>query len=366
MSLNKALFKVHSWVGLITGLIITVVSLTGVGLVFRDELDTEFHPERSHISSGKRLSLDSIYSIASLVHPTHSISAIILPETLDEAVLVRLSKKQDVVKVFLDPSTGNVLDEQAEKDDILQQVFLLHRTLLIGETGKIVMFFVGLGLIVSTLTGLYVYRRQFFALVNIFSSNKRKLRMQDTRSKRWHTNIGMVGFLVNLLFAVTGVIMQYPAIKKVFEEPRQKQEGQMVLTQKHSLDSLIVLSEITYPDFHLRVISFPQDKPSSVVLRGKFGDSRFVPPAKSSIELSAGTGEVIKVTRALTGNFFDDATVISNPLHLGYWGGTLTKIMYVMIGSLPAILSVTGYVIYFRRRKKRISLEEEYSADVAL
>jgi uncharacterized iron-regulated membrane protein len=365
LSLNKTLFKVHSWVGLITGLIITVVSLTGVGLVFRDELDSEFHPQRSNIAAGKRLSLDSIYSIASVVRPTHSLSAIILPETLDEAVLVRLSKKQDVVKIFLDPSTGSILDEQSEKDDILQQIFLLHRTLLIGETGKIVMFFFGLALIVSTLTGLYVYRRQFFSFINIFSGNRRKLRKQDTRSKRWHTNIGMMAFLVNLLFAVTGVIMQYPAVKKVFEEPRGKQQEQVALTQKRSLDSLVEFSEIKYPDFHLRIISFPQDKPSSVVLRGKFGDSPFVPPAKSSIELSVSTGEVIKVTKALTGNFFDDVSVISNPLHIGYWGGALTKVIYVIIGFLPAILSVTGFVIYFRRRKKHISLEEEYSADVA-
>ncbi|HEY6171301.1 MAG TPA: PepSY-associated TM helix domain-containing protein [Candidatus Kapabacteria bacterium] len=364
MSINKTVFKLHSWVGLITGLILSVVSLTGVGLVFRDELDSEFHPQRSNISAGKRLSLDSVYSIASVVRPTHSVSAIILPETLDEALLVRLSKKQDVVKVYLDPSTGSVLDEQFEKDDLLQQVFLLHRTLLIGETGKIIMFFFGLALIVSTLTGLYVYRRQFFSFINIFSRN-RKLRKQDTRSKRWHTNIGMMGFLVNLLFAVTGAIMQYPAVKKVFEEPRQKQQEQVSQIQKRSLDSLVALSETKYPDFHLRVISFPQDKPSSVVLRGKFGDSRFVPPAKSSVELSAHTGEVIKVTKALTGNFFDDVTVISNPLHFGNWGGVLTKIIYVLIGFLPAILSVTGFVIYFRRRKKHISLEEEYSADVA-
>ena len=103
-----------------------------------------------------------------------------------------------------------------------------------------------------------------------------------------------------------------------------------------------------------------------MVLRGKFGDSWFVPPAKSSIELSAGTGELIKVTKAITGNFFDDVAVISNPLHLGYWGGALTKTIYMIIGLLPAILSVTGFVIYFRRRKEHISLDEEYSADVAL
>jgi uncharacterized iron-regulated membrane protein len=356
--LNSILFRIHSWVGLIAGIVISVISLTGVSLVFRHELEDAFNPERSNLSVGSPLPLDSIRSVIGTMYGEYKLSAIILPEG-NTAILARLAKDGQVLKAYLDPVTGTILDEQFESSDLLQQVFLLHRTLFAGETGKVIMFFFGLALIISTLTGLYIYRRQMVQFFRMLI-RKGKLRKLREASKQWHTVIGMSAFIVNLLFGATGAIMQYPAVKKMFAEETKKQKNTPVVVASYaSLDTMLVSAAIDHPDFHPRMFSFPADKDRTVLLRGKFGDDLLIPPARSSIEFSAQNGMILKVTNVLTGNIFDDATVIANPLHMGYWGGVFVKVLYVLMGICPGLLSVTGLVIMYKRLRKKRPLEDE-------
>jgi uncharacterized iron-regulated membrane protein len=338
-------------VGLIIGIVISMVSLTGASLVFREELDDVIHPERSHLRQGKTLSLDSIRSISGRRYSDYTLTAIFLPKQ-EHPLLTRLTKNSQVKKVYFNPVTGQTLDEQDEQTDVLQKVFLLHRTLLAGETGKVIMFFFGLGLIVSTLTGIFVYRRQLVALLT------GKLRFGKRGAKKWHTIVGMTAFLVNLLFGVTGAMMQYPAVKKMFSIEKNDRRSITESKSQASLDSMIFAAKIDHPDFHPYVVSFPLDK-KTVVLRGKFGEDMLTPPARSSIEFSAADGMILKVTNAFTGNFFDDVSVLANPLHMGYWGGPFIKILYVFFGLTPGVLSVTGIMLFYRRQKTKRSLEDE-------
>ena len=41
------------------------------------------------------------------------------------------------------------------------------------------------------------------------------------------------------------------------------------------------------------------------------------------------------------------------PLHFGNWGGILIKMMYSFFGIAPALLSITGFIIWRQRQKHK-------------
>jgi uncharacterized iron-regulated membrane protein len=48
---------------------------------------------------------------------------------------------------------------------------------------------------------------------------------------------------------------------------------------------------------------------------------------------------------------------ITYPLHFGDWGGIPIKILYCFFGLAPAILSITGFIIWQKRNSKRKSIK---------
>ncbi len=60
----RKLFAVHSWLGLASGVLLLVVALSGVLLVFMDELDPVFYKTHFYTKDkGVRLSYDSLYTL---------------------------------------------------------------------------------------------------------------------------------------------------------------------------------------------------------------------------------------------------------------------------------------------------------------
>src|SRR5215217_1810096 len=50
-SFRRSLFKLHSWLGLVTGIFLILLGLSGSVLVFRTELDNVFNQDLLHVPS---------------------------------------------------------------------------------------------------------------------------------------------------------------------------------------------------------------------------------------------------------------------------------------------------------------------------
>ena len=42
-----------------------------------------------------------------------------------------------------------------------------------------------------------------------------------------------------------------------------------------------------------------------------------------------------------------------DPLHFGYWGGVASKALYLVFGLTTAFLSITGFVVWYMKTRKR-------------
>jgi uncharacterized iron-regulated membrane protein len=57
---------------------------------------------------------------------------------------------------------------------------------------------------------------------------------------------------------------------------------------------------------------------------------------------------------------------MSGPLHFGNWGGMVVKVLYFLFGLTPALLSITGFVIWMRQSGKRQPVQQDRKAVAAV
>ncbi|MNR35508.1 hypothetical protein D3C85_1533590 [compost metagenome] len=73
----------------------------------------------------------------------------------------------------------------------------------------------------------------------------------------------------------------------------------------------------------------------------------------NSISIDPISGKVITIERLTEKGIWAQVEATFFPLHAGSFGGIAIKALYVIIGLLPGLLSVTGGLLWWRKVKKR-------------
>ncbi|MFD2719129.1 PepSY-associated TM helix domain-containing protein [Hymenobacter monticola] len=215
MTLKQAIGKVHLWLGLASGLVVFIVSLTGAIFTFQDEIRDLTEPWRKVEASAIAPLLPSQLQAAALAkHPG------VKRETTwvtyfgpERSATVFFTNPAGVpTQVYLNPHTGQVLKEQDLRWHFFSIVQAIHMTLLLPEAiakwvvgGSVVIFLLMLG------TGLVLWwpkRKQ-----------ERKQRFTIKWGARWrrvnydlHNVLGFYAASVAGLLALTGLFMVFPVL----------------------------------------------------------------------------------------------------------------------------------------------------------
>ena len=128
----------HRWIGIVIGLIIAVLGVTGSILVFESEIDSSLNPQLLQAQPGAtRLSFDAIVQAAADAYPGWTpryFERLSDDPTASFKVIIRdasLAEKQ----VFENPYTGAVLGERSGLSPIAI-VRRIHGDLVLGEPGE--------------------------------------------------------------------------------------------------------------------------------------------------------------------------------------------------------------------------------------
>jgi uncharacterized iron-regulated membrane protein len=73
----------------------------------------------------------------------------------------------------------------------------------------------------------------------------------------------------------------------------------------------------------------------------------------NSVAIDLGTGLVISMERLTEKGLWAKTEATFFPLHARTFGGSLVKDLYVILGFLPGLLSITGALLWWRKVKKR-------------
>lgn len=346
------IFHIHSFAGLLSGLFILLMSLSGAALVFHEELD-----QQPGIRSWplKNLSVDSCYQAIQKYYPHAQVSNCTLAETNTipvSFIIYDSSYKGGTrpMEVFLHPQTGQIVKTRGGGGD-MQHNFMswlskFHNSFHLGKTGEWLLGFFALVFLLSIITGLILFRKNVLAVL--------LFRREVYSRNNLHQLIGVYALIFNLVIAVTGFWMQRYVFKKDFYSsynytPVLKPSPPLLF----SFDSAFSALQTKHPGFTASVIYFAQSKKGQMAVYGSRSINSFIHSRKFAdavfLDSSGAVANTRFVNEISAGDRYD---IINSQVHMGKYGGMPVKIIYFLFGLAGSLLSITGFLLWIKRKKK--------------
>lgn len=366
--LRRLWLDVHLWIGV--GLLVAFVPLaiSGALLVWHDPLDKALHPERFEIS-GPEASLalaDYAAKAAAELGDRGVISQLRLPQEPGDPVVAtgRLKGPPGAngrprnLTLWLDPPTGKVLASADTSQSFVQVMHRLHGSLMIPEIGRKVVGWLGWAMFVSCVTGLWLWWPRNNAVL-------KALRWRRGPSKLFNLH-HMVGFWICIPLAVlslTGVYISFPQTSRALfgvAEPQAPtaKGGQRgpggpggrfappIDNPKLTLEAASAAALATNPGAQLVGISLPT--------RGKEPAWRVqLKPQGAKDPVTVQVADATGKAKPDRGATRDPISRLMRNVHDGVGMGIVWQVIIFLGGIAPVLLSLTGVVMWLRRRTRR-------------
>jgi uncharacterized iron-regulated membrane protein len=373
-------FIIHRYLGLVVGIIIVVVGLTGSLLVFSPEIATAQIKNSlpKIIPQGERFPLEALYNRVEVYARNKDPNFTFIDQFAisehrffqpDEPTYFGYFDRQDNLHlIFVNPYTAEIIGNETNtyySDRFWEWILELHGSLLAGKWGLYLVGLVGLLTTVLCLTGILLWPG-WRKLINGF-----KIKWKGHIKRRnfdFHKVVGIIASIFLAMATLTGFCWNYsdwimPAIYAVtFSKPSPTDKGvdlpvysQPITGMEHSdlfgqnLSQMMRTAKIYFPE-GLLSNAYIELAPKGII------DWVQCYPQQHSdcqvLEFDKYSGEVIRAWWTKKGVSLGDKIINSFPgIHYGFFGGLPTRIFYLFVGLSPTILLVTGSIMYLYRRR---------------
>lgn len=209
--LRKALFQIHLWTGIVLGLYVLLMSVTGSALVFRRELTRTLAREpRVAAGPGARMSEDELKQAANRAYPDYEVARVSLRKNLDQAAEIWLERRGKKLQRLFNPYTGADLGDSLRFGfRVVLWLVDLHDNLLVAQTGRLInaaggifTMFIGLTGAIIWWPGIDTWRR---GLSFRWKTNPKGL--------NWtlHSALGFWIFAFFFMWAISGIYLSIPS-----------------------------------------------------------------------------------------------------------------------------------------------------------
>jgi uncharacterized iron-regulated membrane protein len=357
-------YKTHKWTSLICTALLLVACLTGLPLVFHEELDSWFmpHVHPAENTSGPDASVDAMVVEAQRLHPDlHPYS--IAWDDDEPRVLVLMTpgpkpSPHDFHSVAFDRHTGKMLEVLKSATGPMAWMLQLHSQLFMGLSGELLMGAVALLFVIAVVSGVLVYgpfmRRLDFGTY----------RRNAARRTRWfdlHNLLGITVFAWMFVVGATGVMNALSAPlfglwrMQVLPPLLKPFHGKPTPTQFRSVDKTVEEARAALPGMRMSSVLFPNPVIASprhyVVFT--FGQTPVTSRLASAALVDVETGQML-VAKNLP--LYLRALEVSRPLHFGDYGGMPLKVLWALFDVVTIIVLVSGVYLWLA---KRSSFEKE-------
>lgn len=355
---RSLLFRIHSWAGLISGLFILLMSISGTILVFHEEIDSFQYPSIQQETGKPVISIVYAYQALQKKFPHAQISSCMLPENAKQLFIFSMydssyQQGKQSLQVFMHPQTAEILWERGGSQD-LQHNFMawltvFHNSFHLEQKGEWLLGFFGVIFLLSICTGILLYRKQVVSVL--------LFRKWMFRKRNLHQLIGVYALLFNLMIGFTGVWMQRYVFTKDFYAYRMAYTPVRKASPPlfFSIDSALQRAGETYPAFTPYVIYFASSKQAKTAVYGSRSTNLFIHSKKYADALFLDSmGHIAKtafVSEIIPENRRD---IINAQLHYGRFGGIAIKLLYSIFGITGGLLGITGCLLRIKRRKQFI------------
>ena len=390
--MKKALRKIHLWLSVPTGIIITLVCFSGAMLVFEKEITEAIKPELYFVkeAKGEPIPMQQLMEkVEETLPDSVSISGVTVFADSTRTYQVSLSKPRRA-SIYVNQYTGEVTG-RSERLPFFNTMFHLHRWLLGSSSGvgKLLTGICTLVLVFILITGILMW------LTNRNKPLKASLAIHVTKGwgRFWH-DLHVAGGIYTTIFllamALTGLTWSFSWYRTGFYacfgvessekggahgeggnshgegrgsrgegryshgDGRNNHEGKRGEGRgfhrrspyRHWED---VLNEVALKNPGYQQITLKPEV-AEVVPEGRLSMR-----ATDKYSYDRRSGEITDVQLYSAGK--KDTKVRSGVymVHTGSWGGIITRILNFLAAFIGATLPLTGYWLWFRRKRAAIA-----------
>ena len=382
--------RIHLYLSLAAGLVILVCCLTGAVLVFEKDLQMALNKDRYYVEQGTtRLGLDQLAAGIKASHPQFKINGVKVYDDPTRSVEFNVAPKpkkdkgeqkaaapaaaggkekgaapkgrQPGFTLFVNPYTGQVLEQYSYRETFFYQVFALHRWLLGGE-GSIGKYIVGVSTLIFLfilLTGIILWWPRTRTIM------KQRLSIKwDANWKRinhdFHLVFGFYSAIFLFIFAFTGLAWSFEWFNKgiytvtgsSMKPPAPPKSDYVAEAKPISFDKALAATRTVYPQASFYNLSAPKDSTEAYTVSA-LGLDPAHESATDAVYLDQYSGTVLgqlpfaeRSTGAKARSFF-------KPVHTGSIWGTPSKIIAFIVCLLGVTFPITGTIMWINRIRKK-------------
>ena len=396
--MKKIFRKIHLWLSVPFGLIITLICFSGAMLVFENEVNEWFRRDLYYVETVKEspLPMDKLLEkVATTLPDSVSVTGVSISSDPGRAYQVSLSKPRRA-SLYVDQYTGEVKGK-SERSGFFMFMFRMHRWLLDSmNPGNEGIFWGKMIVGVSTLLLVFVL---ISGIVIWWPRTRKALKnsLKITATKGWkrfwydlHVAGGMYALIFLLAMALTGLTWSFPwyrtAFYKVFgvevqqraaqgheqksdaqkrdtklaAHREKKREGNEVRkgersrrpennhSDMYSVTSPFVYWQEIYDKLRRQNPEYKQISISSgtaSVSFNRFGNQR----ASDRYSFNTDNGEFTETSLYQHQDKSGKIRGWIYSVHVGNWGGMFTRILTFIAALLGAALPLTGYYLWIKR-----------------
>lgn len=388
--MKKFARALHLWTGLVFGTILVVLGLTGSALSWMHELDTMLNPGLLHVAPPRGLRAgDPMRADPALAQAVGDVltrnpcygkpNMLELPERAGDVFIAwyRSSPGQGKApwiqavtrQVMVDPANLSVTGERnwgqfgLSRPLLMPTLFHIHRYLVAGEMGKVVVAITGASLVLTILTGMILWWPRMARSAIWHSMTVRHGGSWPRFSFQLHRAGGFFTAPLLLLSALSGVHFNMPhwvtPVVNVISpvSPNTKLVNQSLRPDDGmSVAVAITAAQAKFPDGRVSRVSFPAKTGQPFEIRVRQPAELRQGPGATRISIDSGDASVLRVIDPERARGGDKFLSWLFPLHTGEAFGFGGRIFISLFGFLPLAFFVTGLVIWVKLRRKKIGL----------
>jgi uncharacterized iron-regulated membrane protein len=353
-SLKRLWRNIHLWLGIGLFVLLVPVALSGALLVYHDDIGEFMSTPRGAVAPTKptdlMLAVDNARKAAGDGFTPMSIS---FPDNnrvpLTIALRGQAAKGERPVRLTatIDRHDAHVLSVVNFRNTFFGFLHVFHENLTIPDYGRSMVGWTGVAMLTLSLTGLYLWWPRHGQWSRAFV-----WRRSPATSSNLHYMTGFWICFPLALISLTGIYLAWPqqgrsvlsSVAPMTEQQRGGPRGQVMAKTTRS-PSEIFATASARPNSAVDAIFYPNPQTGAWRVRLREGDKA----EPVTIMINDRSGDV-SVVEPLSG---DRTASWIRWLHEGSHSGEIWRFVVFLSGIMPAVLGVTGILVWLRQRRQR-------------
>lgn len=348
---------VHKWTSLICTVFLLFLCLTGLPLIFREEIDDLLSPRpESHAPASPNVTLDSVIASALRQFPDNVPRFLFWDHDHPDQVRLILGKTVTAPpahRLIYDLRSGTLIDQLRPGLTVTGFILKLHTDAFLDLPGALFFGAMGLLFFAAMVSGIILYgpftKKLPFGIIR--GERSRRVQWLD-----FHNLMGILTLVWGSVVCLTGALntLTVPMVGNF-----QKTDLAAILspyrltpspTRAVSVDAALAAALATTPDAKPFSIIFPGSTSATsphhyavyIVGNGPITSRMFQP-----VLVEASTGAV---TAKVDVPWYLNMLLVSRPIHYGDYGGLPLKIIWAVLDIISIVLLASGLYLWLAKR----------------